>query len=45
LARTLSSRSPWIPSRSLRAIVDERGADPGLLADLAAVREDLIDDS
>jgi prevent-host-death family protein len=40
-----ASRSPWIPSRSLRAIVDETGADPGLLADLAAVREDLIDDS
>jgi prevent-host-death family protein len=40
-----ASRSPWIPSRSLRAIVDETGADPGLLADLAGVREDLIDDS
>ena len=40
-----SSPSPWVPSRSLRTILDEAGADPGLLADLGAVREDLVDDA
>ncbi|MGH2872536.1 MAG: type II toxin-antitoxin system Phd/YefM family antitoxin [Solirubrobacteraceae bacterium] len=35
--------SPWVPSRALRAIVDEAGADSGLLEDLRAVRDDVID--
>jgi prevent-host-death family protein len=37
-------RSPWVPAATLRAIVEEAGADPGLLADLADVREALIDE-
>ena len=37
--------SPWVPSHSLRAILDEAGADPGLLADLGAVREYLVDEA
>lgn len=40
-----ASPSPWVASHALRAIVDEAGADPGLLADLGAVREDLVDDA
>lgn len=40
-----ASPSPWVPSQSLRAILDDAGADPGLLADLGAVREDLVDDT
>ena len=40
-----ASPSPWVPSHSLRVILDEAGADPGLLADLVAVRDDLIDDA
>jgi prevent-host-death family protein len=36
-------RSPWVPSATLRAIVEEAGADAGLLADLADVREERID--
>jgi prevent-host-death family protein len=38
-------RSPWVPSSTLRAIVEEAGADQGLLVDLADVRGDLIDDA
>jgi prevent-host-death family protein len=38
------SPSPWVPANSLRVILDEAGADAGLLADLGAVREDLVDD-
>ncbi len=38
-----ASRSPWVSSQSLRAIVHEAGADRGLMADLAAVRGDLVD--
>jgi hypothetical protein len=34
-----------VPSHSLRAILDEAGADPGLLTDLAVVRDDLVDDA
>lgn len=40
-----TSPSPWVSSRVLREIVAEAGADPGLLADLRGVREDLIDDA
>jgi prevent-host-death family protein len=39
------SSSPSVPSHSLRAILDEAGADPGLLTDLAVVRDDLVDDA
>jgi prevent-host-death family protein len=38
-------RSPWIPSRRLRAIVQEAGADGKLLADLADVRGSLLEES
>jgi antitoxin (DNA-binding transcriptional repressor) of toxin-antitoxin stability system len=38
-------RSPWIPSATLRSIVEESGADPGLLADLADVRGTLLDEA
>lgn len=37
------SRSPWLPSHSLRELVAHAGADPALLDDLAAVRDDVID--
>ena len=40
-----ATRSPWIPSATLRLIVEEAGADPGLLDDLADVRGSLIDDA
>jgi prevent-host-death family protein len=36
-------RSPWIPSSALRAIVEEAGADPELLTDLADVRGARVD--
>lgn len=38
-----AQRSPWVPSRTLRAIIEEAGADAGLLADLADVRGSLLD--
>lgn len=38
------TRSPWVPSGELRRIVAESPADPGLLDDIAAVREELIED-
>ncbi|MGH2839510.1 MAG: type II toxin-antitoxin system Phd/YefM family antitoxin [Solirubrobacteraceae bacterium] len=38
-----ASRSPWVPVATLREIVAEAGADPRLLDDLAAVREESID--
>ena len=38
-----SSRSPWVASATLREIVAEAGADPGLLGDLGTVRGDLVD--
>jgi hypothetical protein len=34
-----------VPSATLRLIVQETGADPGLLDDLADVRDSLIDDA
>jgi prevent-host-death family protein len=37
-------RSPWLPSRHLRALVDNAGADNALLADLADVRGSLIEE-
>ena len=40
-----ASPSPWVAAHSLRAILDEAGADRGLMADLRAVREDLLDDA
>jgi prevent-host-death family protein len=36
-------RSPWVPSRTLRSIVEEAGADRELLADLADVRHAWVD--
>ena len=37
-------RSPWVPSATLRTIVEESGADPELLVDLGDVREALVDE-
>jgi len=37
-------RNPWISSSRLRAIVDEAGADPQLLADLAELRASSVDE-
>lgn len=39
-----ASRTPWVPAAALRAIVDTAPADPGLLADLADVRGQTIED-
>jgi prevent-host-death family protein len=39
-----ATRSPWIPSATLRQIVEEVGADAGLLDDLADVRGAVVDD-
>jgi prevent-host-death family protein len=36
-------RSPWVPSQTLRSIVEEAGADAALLSDLADVRSLLLD--
>jgi prevent-host-death family protein len=36
-------RSPWVPSHTLRSIVEEAGADAELLSDLADVRGALVD--
>jgi prevent-host-death family protein len=41
----VATRSPWIPSATLRQIVEEAGADVDLLTDLADVRGPLVDDS
>jgi prevent-host-death family protein len=41
----MSARSPWVPSETLREIVEEAGADPGLLHDLGDVRGAPIDDA
>jgi prevent-host-death family protein len=40
-----ATRSPWVPSATLRRIVAEAGADARLLDDLADVRTALIDES
>lgn len=37
-------RNPWVPSATLRRILAESPADPGLLDDLADVRGQLIDE-
>jgi len=44
IAPHASDRSPWIPSASLRTIVEEAGADDSLLDDLAEVRGSLVDE-
>lgn len=36
-------RSPWLPSQTLRSIVEEAGADQELLGDLADIRGSLLD--
>lgn len=41
----VTEQSPWIPSASLRLLVEEAGADKGLLNDLADVRGSLLDDA
>lgn len=38
------TNSPWVPSTTLRQIVDESGAEEELLADLAHVRGPLLDE-
>jgi prevent-host-death family protein len=40
----VEDRDPWVPTSELRRIRDEAAADPGLLADLADVRGDEIDE-
>jgi len=40
----LAARSPWVPSATLRRVVDETGADGGLLDDLADVRDSSLDE-
>lgn len=40
-----AARSPWVPSTTLRLIVEEAGADEGLLSDLSDVRGALIDET
>ena len=39
------ARSPWVPAATLRRILEEAPADPGLLHDLADVRGALVDES
>jgi prevent-host-death family protein len=38
------ARTPWVPSDKLRRIVEEAGADAGLLDDLAEVRGVTLDE-
>jgi antitoxin (DNA-binding transcriptional repressor) of toxin-antitoxin stability system len=40
----VQDRDPWVPSSEFRRIVEEAPADPGLLDDLADVREAEIDE-
>lgn len=40
----VQERDPWLPSSEFRRIVGEAPADPGLLDDLADVREAEIDE-
>lgn len=40
----VAERSPWVPSAALRRIVEDAGADAGLLDDLADVRGAALDD-
>jgi prevent-host-death family protein len=39
-----TTRSPWVPSSTLRALVATAAADAGLLADLDDVRNASVDD-
>jgi len=39
-----SAKDPWVPARVLREIVRDVPADTGLLADLADVREGLVEE-
>jgi antitoxin (DNA-binding transcriptional repressor) of toxin-antitoxin stability system len=39
----VEQRDPWVPSSELRLLVEEMGADSGLLEDLADIRGDEID--
>jgi len=39
-----TQRSPWVPAATLRQIVEEAGADPGLLDDLADTRAELVEE-
>jgi prevent-host-death family protein len=39
-----ATRSPWLHSSTLRRIVEEAGADAGLLDDLAEVRSAMVED-
>jgi hypothetical protein len=38
------NRDPWVASIELRRILQEAPADPGLLDDLAEIREATLDD-
>ena len=40
----VATRSPWVPSSTLRALVATAGADAGLLEDLADVRNAFVED-
>jgi antitoxin (DNA-binding transcriptional repressor) of toxin-antitoxin stability system len=40
----VEARDPWLPSSEFRRIAEEAPADPGLLADLADVREAEIEE-
>lgn len=40
-----ASRSPWVPSATLREIVAVAGADRALLDDLESVRGELLDNA
>lgn len=40
----VATASPWVPAAALRRVVEEAGADAGLLADLADVRSALVDE-
>ena len=40
----VSDRDPWVPASELRRIVAESPSDPGLLGDLADVREALLEE-
>ncbi len=40
-----AAASPWVASSTLREIVAESGADPGLIEDLTPVRGELINEA
>lgn len=39
-----AERSPWVPRASVERVIAEASADPGLLADLAEVRGQVLHD-